>query len=462
MGLQNRIDPPRSFTPEKAQQWLKLLEMIESELAGTGLENTLFVDPEDGDNDTAERGSLSFKYATIMGAIADAESGDTILLAPGTYTEDVVWPGTLENIVLQGLDAQNTTITNATAVATVRVVPTVDTVLNVTIKDVTIENTSTLACLLFDGSSDLNLGNGGKVRLQGLSLSTNGALALDVDVVGYMELFDFQTDQNLAFDQVGEVLCSNFRANDISIENDPAGAVPNAGFVGLVVTDSVLNDITVANLGTFSGATDVQVGDLTGFLLTDVAAPVGGRSIGAINFWGAVLGNVGVTFDFDDLSDQIAVVLDHARISGTFAFGAGVTGSNVATCRALNAEFYNTSANSITADSMSLVDIRGSQFAQPSLRSLNSTGETAGTIDRTCWYIDEAVGGGAASHAIEAGEFGPPLPAGTTDYTVCVAEALLADLPIEVTSASKAAQTFDRIKTADGQGVRYLVTRPYD
>lgn len=59
--------------------------------ANAGFSTVLYVDPN-GNDGTAQRGSLVNRYQTIAAAIADAQAGDLILLAPGQFVADVVWP----------------------------------------------------------------------------------------------------------------------------------------------------------------------------------------------------------------------------------------------------------------------------------------------------------------------------------------------------------------------------------
>lgn len=49
--------------------------------------NTLWVDGENGDDDFGSRGQFGYPYATIGGALADAQSGDTIHVRAGVYDE---------------------------------------------------------------------------------------------------------------------------------------------------------------------------------------------------------------------------------------------------------------------------------------------------------------------------------------------------------------------------------------
>ncbi|MGK3945876.1 hypothetical protein ABK046_46965, partial [Streptomyces caeruleatus] len=54
--------------------------------AETLIGNSLFVS-KSGNNATAVRGDLVNHYLTIASALAAAQSGDTVFVFPGTYTE---------------------------------------------------------------------------------------------------------------------------------------------------------------------------------------------------------------------------------------------------------------------------------------------------------------------------------------------------------------------------------------
>ncbi len=64
---------------------------VTSATASGGMSTTLYVD-KNGDNGTAARGSIGLRYSTIAAALAAAQSGDTIHIGPGTWTETLTDP----------------------------------------------------------------------------------------------------------------------------------------------------------------------------------------------------------------------------------------------------------------------------------------------------------------------------------------------------------------------------------
>jgi hypothetical protein len=81
--------------------------------------NSLFVS-KSGDNATAVRGNLSRHYLTITAALAAAQSGDTVFVFPGTYTESAI--GNYDNITVHlfkgAILSNSTTVVSVTSAVT--------------------------------------------------------------------------------------------------------------------------------------------------------------------------------------------------------------------------------------------------------------------------------------------------------------------------------------------------------
>ena len=104
----HKCPPLEILTLENAQQFLLYCKSF-AQNDENGFSNVCYVDP-DGDDATAKRGSWSRKFFTIAAALTKAQSGDTIWLGPGTYLEKVVIPPALDDLVIRGLDEENTLI----------------------------------------------------------------------------------------------------------------------------------------------------------------------------------------------------------------------------------------------------------------------------------------------------------------------------------------------------------------
>ena len=64
----------------------------------TGITGFVYVSPS-GDDTTGARNSLALPCQTIARALTISSAGDTIFLAPGTYTENVSWPGATRSLM---------------------------------------------------------------------------------------------------------------------------------------------------------------------------------------------------------------------------------------------------------------------------------------------------------------------------------------------------------------------------
>lgn len=77
-----------------------------------GISNILYVDSEGGDDITALRGSIVFKFKTIAAALSKAISKDLVFIGPGTYNEDLTLPDISELTILGS--GRNATTINST------------------------------------------------------------------------------------------------------------------------------------------------------------------------------------------------------------------------------------------------------------------------------------------------------------------------------------------------------------
>ncbi len=447
MGLNRRVDPPRTFTPEQAQQWIKLQEAIEAELAGAGLSKTLFVDIN-GDNGSAERGSLVFKYLTVQAALDAAQPGDVIQVGPGTFTENLTWPET-QSVSLVG-SGKGTTVLAAASGDVITVAPTVGVLNGASIRGLTIQ-ANDVGGYGVDASGAAQPGS----FTSGLEIidcaisnisGTGGVRCVSVNLVDLQDI-DMSTDQAI-LEEVGGGRVIHCDFSLLSVDYDPADTDPSGGRNQLTVEASDFLFV-MANLAWVDLDRDCSITDPTVDLIDDATR------FGRLRFAGRIAGDCNFSFNFSNGSAHPAYDFDYSTLGAGEINFTDAGGPSTVRCLVTARFAMWGEATVFSIPGLCDIDIRNGTYPQDI-----AVAGGDGTIDRSFWFIDEAQGGGAASHAISAAEFGPPLPSGTTDYTVAVAEAVLGDQPVEVTSASKAAQTFDRIKTADAAAVRYLCRRP--
>lgn len=445
-------DPPRSNALIHIQQaWFKLWTFLYSLFVNTGWSNTLFVDATTGNDDTAQRGSLTYSYATIQAALDAAQAGDVVWVSPGTYEESLTWPDT-ENITLRGVgDATN--ITSAAAAGTIAIAPTADVVTGLNILGLNILNSGVGACLSIDGAACPGLGYGEDIVIRDVGMTATAGTAVDVSICGDTELTNVNAGNDvITLSQTGRVLFNDCQFGTLRADNDPAGTEPTAGFDSIIMTATICGGVVLANISQFAGTDDVQIqGDF------DAAFIDTATEVGSVNFSGRLLGDVQITFDLDDNAATVAV-FDHARITGSFFCGrtTGGTGALLGTVRALNATFFSTGAGDITADSSAVLDIRGANFYQGALDATDTEETGAGVIDRTHWYVSEAAVGAGGSSV----DFAIDYPTGADDYSVLVESDNVANQPAAITNKSETG--FDWVDAAASGNIRFHVIRPFD
>ncbi len=90
-----------------------LAATVDSLVVGQQPSSYVWVAPN-GVDATGERGNINRPFLTLAAAIAAAQTGDTILVAPGTYTTTVTPAVVGKNLTIQGLGAPDTCILKST------------------------------------------------------------------------------------------------------------------------------------------------------------------------------------------------------------------------------------------------------------------------------------------------------------------------------------------------------------
>jgi len=414
MGLKTRIDPPRSFTPEEAQQWYKLLQAIESELGVAGLSNTLFVDAVDGDNDTAQRGSLVFKYQTIQAALDAALDGDTIFVSPGIFSEDLVWPDT-QNITLKGTGKVSTSISNATAGPTLTIAPTIALGLG-SLNDLAVSNTGANPAISIDGSADPAMFAGTFRVIDCLLVG-----AVNLQSINDFSFRDTETNSALSIQDCGDGVIANCKWNSITDGYVAAPANPPMSGPGTITINGTNGGVlTVNGLARVRLSKDTEVTSVGGALLDALVelAPYAGY----IEDLGYIGGAINVTFNLQQ-ADAAVCVFDFAKVAGLVTIADSGAGANRGSASFRNAELLDKEGPH-TAGNLCDMDLRGCVFAQPSLAVAGN-----GAIDRSVW-----------TQVIPAGNSGAPvawgIPYVTAPQYVGHECADVTEMPIAITTKS--------------------------
>lgn len=441
MGMQ-KISPPHTFTSDQSSQWYKLQALIASLLAGSGFSTVAYVDVVTGNDDSAEVGSTTFKYQTIQAALDAVPADSVVLVSPGTYTENLVWPNT-NNITLMGSGKTSTYLVNAAAGATIMIAPTIA-LARATVRDMIVDTTGAVV-MEVNGTLNAN------IFTQGFHLVNVHAPNGQVNFYSINE-YEIESVQGstLGIFNCGPGPMYDSQWNNVGVIYETAPVEPPASGRGILYGSSiqVYNELSVQTLGAVAFGKDTQVGTITG-TIEDTATACGYIWM-AGNVPGIAGVSVNVTFVLTNNDTEI-IRLDYALVGGTVTVDDAGGSTNRAKVNLRHAELLDTTGPH-TAGDLTDIDLRGGLFTQGSLAVAGT-----GTIDRTHWYITEADGDGAASFGVA---IAPPYPIGTTDYEVNVEGDVLADLPVQIDT--KVAAQFNRTKTADNGALRFLLTRPFD
>jgi len=245
-----------------------------------GPSNAIYVDVA-GDDATGTRGDAALPFLTIAGAFAVAQSGDEVLVSPGTFTGPVVLPG-IANLLIRGSGSQvgGTVLTAAGGV------------------DVVTLHTSNRS-IRFEACSITGVGAGKAVVGTGITVLTNNwlsdglvmdrvvltvaaAATLAVDLA-YASVVRF-LDCVIPVGSLSLVTCSDvqFRGTRqagstalITWDNTDARA-PIAGqnFVQLLEASSWVSAVTMTGQARLAVDAASVVSSLTGLNMTVAAGPV--------------------------------------------------------------------------------------------------------------------------------------------------------------------------------------------
>jgi hypothetical protein len=464
----NRIDPPRNPCSKQSvdQAWLRLQDMI-GNLSSGAISNVLFrdvlfVDGTNGNNATAQRGSLVLKYATVQAALTAAQTGDTIWVSPGLYTEDITWPVT-ERLTLRGMGSYNfqmgvypggtyegTTIQNATNRETVRIIP-ASQLQSLKIQDVNIENVNNQPAIIATGSADADMFD--VLELNNVSTSDGDIRFTVANHVKLNKVTMFSNDA-IRFTNVAQAEVTNCRMYSMVVDYDAVPAVaPTGGNIGIIVSDTIVDySLTCTDIAKVVFSETTQVGSITGTLLDNAAYEWG-------TIWnsGRVVGNVAVTYNHTHIVGEPPVEreicrFDYAKIGGTFSF-ASLGSVVIGTCNMKHACLYDTTGPHTSGED-SIIDLRNAYFAQGALAVAGS-----GTIDRSFHMATQAAGGGMGAQAVA---ITPPFPlyAGADYVVTCEVGDLDSATPITISAKSNT--SFSRTVNGGGTNldiIHFNVTR---
>lgn len=305
-----------------------------------------YVDAEDGDDSTGQRGSLTKRFRTITAAIAASVSGDFISVGPGVYTESVILPNFPISIVGAG-PAATKVYTGDNSRATFNWRDTTH------LQDVTIAGMyivggtgSAASCIIVNGH--LAAGNcfafATPLRLYDLVLELPGGSAC-TDVILLNEINVAFIDKAMGLSvlkyvnltQVFGVYFENSGTFMIKLTNDASGDLPLSGLGISHIGSGEYGNIYVNKNAKLFCDKSAHVGDV----VVDVLDNANASYIGGISFHGLASGNMSGVFTntVNDTTGQFdfqdATILGNTNIrdkgtsskrSGAYFNGATVMG----------------------------------------------------------------------------------------------------------------------------------------
>lgn len=443
-----------------------------------------------GTDATAKRGRIDLPFRTINAALAAAVAGDTLLVAPGTYAENVVMPDK-DGLAIVGTSTTTTIITAALG-HTLAWTPAAGpgaAVRSFRLAHMTINNTDPLSDAIHVDGSAVTQPNTFLLNWFNESLlitKTLGGWAMHLTCIGRIintlcsidatggatgvrirNVSRFGSDSSSFSALNGAVPLS---ALDVAWERAAAAPVPGTGREGYYLANSsfVSTNVVIAGQPIFSlDRTSTIAGTVTATALTYFAATLQGAvlnlqgQLGILldpNPFPATVGFIAVggtlTVTLPDTAPAAGlrqlVNLAGGKFYGTLTFSK--TAGARAPVDARGATIYPTAAASISSGNLIDLDLRGASFTQAALASVGSPG-TVGTVDRDTHTIT-GVASQVASTAVPAFV---PFPTGVT-YVV-TPEILSAVVAAATTIVSKAAGSFNFISANVGATLGFTLTR---
>lgn len=439
----------------------------------------IWVDGTNG-NDATGNGSILAPYKTISKAVSVLVAGQMVVLAAGTYNENVVWRD-LDSTGLMGFSgAAATVIANVGASDTFTWTPAAsaaDTIKRFRLQGVTLQNTTAgQRALVLDGSNigfPNTMGEESIDLLDVLIVKTGAGQGAFLNCLGYVNLT--QSDSSLGFplsafnetwqgatkaQNVSSFIARGVAFSSLDYNYNPAdGPTPRTGRVFAALLDGA--SVVPTGVLTLRGApifvldrTAVVYGSIDATLLASFFGGPGQNYNALVVLSGTVgspliPGSGGVRLNLPDVAAGGTAQPFADLSSGVFAGRLQLKrlGGTRSTINAAQANFTLGAPDSVDAGALIDLDLRSAKYSQTAL------GVTAtGTIDRDMvQMLNVPDAGGAQAIAIV-----PPLPATATYGVSCTANT--AGLAVGVTA--KASNGFTATTLGVGGGtIDYTVLR---
>jgi hypothetical protein len=195
-----------------------------------------------GSDATGQRGNIGAPFATVGAALLASLSGDTILIAPGTYpaVEDPDFPAGLLAVTLEGVGAREScVITSATGPA-LRWTPGVN-AKRITLRSLTISTTDPVSSAVVVAGPGPGTPNNSTLTLQNCALSAPLSNALSASSLLAVNLTDCSGSVSISDCNGG--LCQGHQAGDVGIfvDNPVPAHVTRSAYLVKGSTVGILN-----------------------------------------------------------------------------------------------------------------------------------------------------------------------------------------------------------------------------
>ena len=181
----------------------RLRQAISSAVTGASIQNVLFV-AKDGQDSTAQPGSLIHKYSTVQAAVTAAAAlpYGVVLVGPGVYTESVTIPDGSQNMAIVGMDQFSSIIQAPASQPAILLAPTA------TVGLLSIFNLSLFGSISSGGASVLQIDGtgvaggeiftGGRCSLRNILVNNSGTnAAVSITSADQIEIRDVDFDSSV-------------------------------------------------------------------------------------------------------------------------------------------------------------------------------------------------------------------------------------------------------------------------
>lgn len=350
-----------------------------------GPSNALYVDVA-GSDALGQRGNAAQPFLTMAAALALAQSGDEVLISPGTFTGPVTLPA-VANLIIRGSGQGSAGVggTLLTAAGGVDVVTLNAANRSVQLYDVAITGVGAGKPLVGTGAAAGTawLGSGLLVQNARLQAAAAGTLAVDLTYANFVTFLDSEISQgSMSFVTCAGTTFRGTRQSGTTClftwdNTDALRPAAGVNLVQLLEASSLVSVVSFTGQTNFQGDYSAVVSSMTGLNLSVAAGPVSPSFV--------YRGSVG-TIDFGSAAAKIlpdsalgAITVD---FGGCTVLGASAEFESIATDQIVNMTGFKSTAATfaLTAGVRALVIAIGAQIRTTAVTTMYATPDATGSI----------------------------------------------------------------------------------